>query len=278
MREKCYTSSLIANIELVNGRKDRRVFHKAWFGTTSAEYLRKLNSYTNFEPICSMQELKSFIGNFPRAHCELASILALWLCRTVFSGREGDLIRPESFLPACKLAWGVPLALCSAMVTRLYFRLRKATMDISNRFNPYEREACHYFYSWIVCLCPDLHEKGGNADLSDPYMCQLATENSHYLTNMLSLSGVRDILWNSRSFRVFHLSSPSKQKDRVYCDFRIDRDGEIKGCAKEHHLLLHFDGEWLQCICSSTLIFREPLLSIMQPYWPSRFALQFGYT
>lgn len=131
------------------------------------------------------------------------------LCCAVFLGR-GDFIRFGSFLAACNLASGVSLALCSAMVVYLCFDLWKTITDIGHKFFPYERYAAHYFYSWFAYFCPPLHEVRADACLNDPYMYQLALENSQHLMNVLSVAGFRRILWDTRSYVVFHLSSPSQ--------------------------------------------------------------------
>lgn len=52
------------------------------------------------------------------------------------------------------------------------------------------------------------------------YMCQLVPEKSQHLTNVLSMVGLRRILWDARSYVAFHLSSPLQQDNTTYGNFK----------------------------------------------------------
>lgn len=97
-------------------------------------------------PHSSVSAMEIFFSKYPIARLELASYLALWLCRVVFTGRGGDYIRSECFFSACRLALGDRPALCPAMVARLCFGLKEHVSDLEGQFKPSERYSGHYFY------------------------------------------------------------------------------------------------------------------------------------
>lgn len=113
---------------------EKMVYHKYWLSRRPHPVLWEFFEHQDFQPPSSLSAMEAFFSTYPKVRLELASYLALWLCRAVFVGRGGDYIRSECFLSACRLAFGDQFSLCPEMVACLCFGLKEHVSDIEGQF------------------------------------------------------------------------------------------------------------------------------------------------
>lgn len=95
------------HIHLAYENKEKMVYHEHWLSRRPHLILWELFERQDFQPPFSASAMETFFSTYPMAQLELASYLALWLCKVVFTGRGSNYIHPKCFFSACRLAFGV---------------------------------------------------------------------------------------------------------------------------------------------------------------------------
>ncbi|MQL81715.1 hypothetical protein Taro_014176 [Colocasia esculenta] len=203
----------------------------------------------------------------------LAAYLVYWLSTFVLPfGEEGN-IRPEVIYPACCLASGVQLALAPATLANIFHGLGDLTASPSPRDRSIVLPT-HYLSAWAGLLLPELCH---NISLENPsmpllFMFRNRPEQAH-----------QQQLGEARRRLSFVPSAGQSGLDHACCfrDFRPyaeeSRGGRIYRLPHSSASSASFRKEWLYCIRPSVLLFRKGGSLFMEPYFPHRFARNFGY-
>lgn len=203
----------------------------------------------------------------------LAAYLAYWLATFVVPYGEDDALRAELIYPACLLADGKKLALAPAALANIYHSLGSLTSHNSPR-DKHILMATHYLSAWASLLLPSLSQRIGslkpcapliflfrNRPNLDPVMqlaearrslCYLPTGGRQGMDFAHSSLGFRPYLVQSRGSETCHL--PHHQEP---CPSSRD--------------------DWVYSTRPSVFVFRKGTTTILEPYYPHRFARNFGY-
>ncbi|MQM14189.1 hypothetical protein Taro_047120 [Colocasia esculenta] len=203
----------------------------------------------------------------------LAAYLVYWLSTFVVPfGEEGN-IRPGVIYPACSLASGVQLALAPATLANIFHGLGDLTASSSPRDKSIVLPT-HYLSAWAGLLLPELCH---NVSLENPsmpllFMFRNRPEQAHQRQ-----------LEEARRRLSFVPSVGQSGLDHACCsrDFlpyvEESRGGRIYRLPHSPALSASFRREWLWCIRPGVLLFRKGGSLFMEPYFPHRFARNFGY-
>ncbi|MQM16433.1 hypothetical protein Taro_049389 [Colocasia esculenta] len=203
----------------------------------------------------------------------LAAYLAYWLSTFVLPfGEEGN-IRPEVIYPACSLASGVQLALAPATLANIFHGLGDLTVSPSPRDRSIVLPT-HYLSAWAGLLLPELCH---NISLENPSMPLLFMfRNRPEQVHQQQLSEARRRLSFVPSAGQSGLDLACCSRDsRPYAE--ESRGGRIYHLPHSSAPSASFRKEWLCCIRPSVLLFRKGGSLFMEPYFPHRFARNFGY-
>ncbi|MQM01120.1 hypothetical protein Taro_033869, partial [Colocasia esculenta] len=203
----------------------------------------------------------------------LAAYLVYWLSTFVVPFREEGNIRPEVIYPACSLASGVQLALAPATLANIFHGLG----DLKASPSPRDKSIVlptHYLSAWAGLLLPELCH---NVSLENPSMPLL-----FMFWNRPEQAHQRQ-LEEARRRLSFVPSVGQSGLDHACCsrDFRPyaeeSRGGRVYRLPHSSAPSVSFHREWLWCIRPSVLLFRKGGSLFMEPYFPHRFARNFGY-
>ncbi|XXG88125.1 hypothetical protein AAC387_Pa12g0379 [Persea americana] len=114
----------------------------------------------------------------------------------------------------------------------------------------------------------------GTAQDDDPFMIRLArgtAVSESLLSARLRIRQFRDVEIGQSSVKL----SPSLQKKAF--DFGVSRDSTRAGSGR-HYSLTNTEKAWISNICVGTMVYHRHLFIDIQPYVPSRFALQLGFS
>ncbi|MQL81130.1 hypothetical protein Taro_013580 [Colocasia esculenta] len=203
----------------------------------------------------------------------LAAYLAYWLSTFVLPfGEEGN-IRPEVIYPACSLAGDVQLALAPVTLANIFHGLGDLTASPSPRDRSIVLPT-HYLSVWAGLLLPELCH---NISLENPSMPLLFMfRNRPEQVHQQQLSEARRRLSFVPSAGQSGLDLACYSRDsRPYAE--ESRGGRIYHLPHSSAPSASFRKEWLCCIRPSVLLFRKGGSLFMEPYFPHRFARNFGY-
>ncbi|MDL1139804.1 hypothetical protein PS029_20785 [Yersinia pestis] len=204
---------------------------------------------------------------------DLAVYLTYWLGEAIFAGGDGTHIRPHCIFPACQMAFGEQLALVPALYSYLCTELQAAAFLVRLGLPMNRVFSAHIFYSWYVYHCPGFHRLGAAQD-DDPLMIRLAkgkAVSESLLFARMRIRRFRDVEMGQSSVKL----SPELRKKAF--DFGASRDSTRAGSGR-HYSLTNAEREWLFSIRVGTMVYRRHLFVDIQPYVPSRFALQLGFS
>ena len=221
------------------------------------------NFLTSTDAVCSDIALRR----------DVAAYLTYWLGEAVFAGGDGTHIRPHCIFPACQMAFGERLALVPALYSYLCTELQAAAFLVRLGLPMNRVFSAHIFYSWYVYHCPGFHRLGAAQD-DDPFMIRLArgkAVSDSLLSARLRIRRFRDVEIGQSSVKL----SPDLRKKAF--DFGVSRDSTRAGSGR-HYSLTNAEKRWLLNIRVGTMVYRRHLFVDIQPYVPSRFALQLGFS
>ncbi|KAJ8627582.1 hypothetical protein MRB53_020889 [Persea americana] len=133
--------------------------------------------------------------------------------------------------------------------------------------------SAHIFYSWYVYHCPSFHRLGAAQD-DDPFMIRLARGkpvSEFFLSALLRIRRFWDVEMGQSSVK---LSLGLRKKA---FDFGVSRDSTRAGFGR-HYSLTNAERSWLFNIRVGTMVYRRHLFVDIQPYVPSRFSMQLGFS
>lgn len=189
---------------------------------------------------------------------ELAAFLAYWLSRFVLPSRNSNL-RPDTFYMACLMAEGVKVSLAPTVLGYIYHGLGLAVTDPKG---PGDSRACfpiHYVVGWLGEYFPCLYKCRADSELPPSY------------PHLARYAGVEAVeLDISSARRVF--------RTNVSVIYRPSPFIEQNGCfLADDSNLSSEQFEMLVCMRSSLLPVRVGHDLLLEPYYPNRFARQFGF-
>ncbi|MQL96552.1 hypothetical protein Taro_029230 [Colocasia esculenta] len=209
----------------------------------------------------------------------LAAYLSYWLCTFAMPFGEESLLRPEVIYPACRLACGCRLALAPAALACIYHSFGTLSAHDQPRDST-TLMATHYISVWAHCLLPSRLPMGEVRDFSIPLIFRFMDEPEGDDEALLSSAG--DTLGfvpvgaagklnfdhSSLDFRSF----PSHSEFGQPGWFDPWTQQVVHGFAEMCVRLA-----WLQCTRPGVLVFRRGQAVVLEPYYPHRFARNFGY-
>ncbi|MQL91944.1 hypothetical protein Taro_024565, partial [Colocasia esculenta] len=207
------------------------------------------------------------------ARTYLAAYLAYWLSTFVLPfGEEGN-IRPEVIYPTCSLAGGVQLALAPATLANIFHGLGDLTASPSPRDRSIVLSA-HYLSAWAGLLLPELCHNISLENPSIPLLFMFRNRPEQVHQRQLSEACRRLSFVPSAGQSGLDLACCSRDS-RPYAE--ESRGGRIYHLPHSSAPSASFRKEWLCCIRPSVLLFRKGGSLFMEPYFPHRFARNFGY-
>ncbi|XXG41994.1 hypothetical protein AAC387_Pa01g2353 [Persea americana] len=171
------------------------------------------------------------------------------------------------------MAFGERLALVLALYSYLCTELQATAFLVRLGLPMNMVFSAHIFYSWYVYHCPSFHRLGAAQD-DDPFMIRLARGkpvSESLLSVRLRIRRFWDVEMGQSSVK---LSPGSRNKA---FDFGVSRDSTRAGSGR-HYSLTNTERSWLFNIRVSTMVYRRHLFVDIQPYVPSRFAMQLGFS
>ncbi|MQL88932.1 hypothetical protein Taro_021495 [Colocasia esculenta] len=209
----------------------------------------------------------------------LAAYLAYWLCTFAMPLDDESLLRPEAIYPACRLACGCQLALAPAALACIYHSFNA----LSSHSQPRDSTilmATHYVSAWAHCLLPGRLPAGDIRDISIPTIFRFIDQLDGDGDSLLSLA--RDALGFVPVGETGKLSfDHSSFNFRPFPDYSSSgRPGWFDPWTQQ---VVHDFAErclrlsWIQCTRPGVLTFRRGQTAILEPYYPHRFARNFGY-
>ncbi|MQL92733.1 hypothetical protein Taro_025364 [Colocasia esculenta] len=209
----------------------------------------------------------------------LAAYLAYWLCSFAVPLGDESLLRPEAIYPACRLACGCQLALAPAALACIYHSFGVLSSHPQPRDNTILM-ATHYISAWAHCLLPSCLPAGDIRDVSIPTIFRFVDQLDGDGDSLLSLA--RDALGFIPVGATGKLSF-----DHSSLDFRPFPDYSSLGQPSwfdpwTQQVVHDFTARclrlsWIQCTRPGVLTFRGGQTAILEPYYPHRFARNFGY-
>jgi hypothetical protein len=189
---------------------------------------------------------------------ELAAFLAFWLSRFVLPSHCYK-IRPETFYMACLMARGDKISLAPSVLGHIYHGLGEI---ITEPRGPGESRSCfpvHYVIGWLGEHFPCLYKSRADNEFPNNYPC------------LARYAGVEAKSLDITSARLIFRTNES-------VDYRPSPFIEQKGYFLFDDGSLSEDkSELLICIRSSLLPVRLGDDLWLEPYYPNRFARQFGF-
>ncbi|XXG72995.1 hypothetical protein AAC387_Pa07g1979 [Persea americana] len=230
--------------------------------------------------ISAMQEnLKHLFASTDAIHSDialrrdLAVYLTYWLGKAVFAGGDGTHIRPHCIFLVCQMVFGERLALMPGLYSYLCTELQAAAFLVRLRLSMNKVFSAHIFYSWYVYHCPSFHRLGAAQD-DDPFMIWL--DRGKPISESLLSARLRiRRFWDVEMGQSLVKLSPGLQKKAF--DFGVSRDLTRAGSGR-HYSLTNAEKTWLFNIRVGTMVYRRHLFVDVQPYVPSRFAMQLGFS
>ncbi|KAJ8434336.1 hypothetical protein Cgig2_010953 [Carnegiea gigantea] len=187
--------------------------------------------------------------------CELTAFLAFWLsCFVLLHGKE--VIRSKTFVMDALMASGQRISLVPTVLGYIYHSLGEAA---SYPDHPGKADAIfpiHYIIGWLVELFPSLYHHRPDSDF--PSLVYYAG----LLGSKLSLPQARHVF---RDGRYLSLRASSYREDS-----HNGRDVIDIGLPDENF-------KFLLSIWSSVLPVHVGAELLLEPYYPNRFARQFGF-
>ncbi|CAN6568095.1 unnamed protein product [Malus baccata var. baccata] len=188
----------------------------------------------------------------------LAAFLAFWLCRFVLPSKGGK-VRPETFPMACLMAQGSRVSLAPTVLGYIYHGLGDIVSCPRGPGFTYISMPVHYIVGWLGEHFPFLYRSRPDSDFPEGYP-QLAR-----------YAGVEPKEVNISQARFIFRSD----KSVIY---RPTVFVEEKGCSLMDNEDLSDDYfEFLVCVRTAKLHVRIDEHSWIEPYFPNRFARQFGF-
>ncbi|MQL74446.1 hypothetical protein Taro_006782 [Colocasia esculenta] len=203
----------------------------------------------------------------------LAAYLVYWLSTFVVPYGEDGYIQPEVIHPACALADGWKLALAPVTLVNIFHGLGSLAASLSPRDRSISL-ATYCLSAWAGLLLPELCQ-------------QIYLENNLALLlflfrNRPSQDPLDQLKKASRALSFL----PSQDRtgiDFAHCsrDFRPTRVEDVDGMqyflpCQDEPSPSYYKG-WLCSVRPSVLVFRKGTNVILEPYYPHRFARNFGY-
>ncbi|KAJ8439010.1 hypothetical protein Cgig2_028456 [Carnegiea gigantea] len=193
------------------------------------------------------------------AEGELAAFLAFWLSCFVLP-HDKEAIRPETFVMAALMASGQRVSLAPTVLGYIYHGLGDAANNPDYPGKANTIFTIHYVIGWLALLFPCLYRRRLNSDCPDDFPTLICYTG--LLGSKLSLPQARHIF---RDGRYLSLRASSYREDS-----RNGRDVIDMGLSKE-------DSKFVLSIRSAVLPVRVGAELILEPYYPNRFARQFGF-
>lgn len=189
---------------------------------------------------------------------ELAAFLGFWLSRFVFPS-PSSRIRPETFYMACLMARGNRVSLAPSVLGNIYHGLGEI---VSDPRAPNESQGClpvHYVIGWLgehfTCF----------------YRRRIASDFPANYPHLARYAGVDSESLDITSARIAFRTDES-------ADYRPTPFLERKGCfLLDDKSLSEKRFEFLVCTRSALLPVRMGDALWLEPYYPNRFARQFGF-
>ncbi|MQM11598.1 hypothetical protein Taro_044509 [Colocasia esculenta] len=214
-----------------------------------------------------------FFDNFATEGRRLAAYLVYWLSSFVIPYGEEELIRPGLIYPVCLLAEGHKLAIAPAALANIFHGLG----SLSSHLSPRDRKTLlptHYLSAWAGLLLPGLCQI---VDLPRPTVPLILLFRNRPCEDLVTqLTGARyslSFLPNDEQYLLqFGLISRGV---RPYSVRTSDGVTYHLPHGRSFGPLLYKD--WLLCIRPSVLVYRRGSSLVLEPYYPSRFARNFGY-
>ncbi|MQL73410.1 hypothetical protein Taro_005755, partial [Colocasia esculenta] len=203
----------------------------------------------------------------------LAAYLVYWLSSFVVPHGEEEQIRPGLIYPACLLAEGLKLAIAPAALANIFHGLG----SLSSHSSPRDRKTLlptHYLSVWAGLLLPGLCQ---TVDLPRPMAPLILLFRNRPCEDLINqLTGARyslSFLPNGEQF-LLQFGAVS----------RGIRPYSVRTSSGITYHLPHGGGsgvslykDWLLCIRPGVLVCRRGSSLVLEPYYPSRFARNFGY-
>ncbi|MQM16306.1 hypothetical protein Taro_049263 [Colocasia esculenta] len=221
------------------------------------------------------------VGADPRTHC--AAYLAYWICSFAFPVGDDSLLRPDVIYPACQMAWGIKLSLCPAALCLIY----RSLGDLCRRSAPRQHRVIgpwHFLSVWACRLFPEFAPRSLQSNRLFPRMLEFASVEPHSLSKQLfEIRGkLTSIPTDSPGTIYFwHLASHSSPLANCYRECRDDVTEDFVHPVSHQRLtrsVLEPElRDWALSIRPSVLTFRRGSVVYFEPYYPFRFARNFGY-
>ncbi|MQM19391.1 hypothetical protein Taro_052395 [Colocasia esculenta] len=209
----------------------------------------------------------------------LAAYLAYWLCSFAVPLGDESILRPEAIYPACRLACGCQLALAPAALACIYHSFGVLSSHPQPRDSTILM-ATHYISAWAHCLLPSCLPTGTIRDVSIPTIFRFVDQLDGDGDSLLSLA--RDALGFIPVGATGKLSFDHSSLDfRPFPDYSsLGQPGWFDPWTQQ--VVHDFSARclrlsWIQCTRPGVLTFRGGQTTILEPYYPHRFARNFGY-
>ncbi|XP_040374618.1 uncharacterized protein LOC112198982 [Rosa chinensis] len=189
---------------------------------------------------------------------KLAAFLVFWLCRFVLPAWD-KTIRPEAFHMACLMAKGVKVSIAPTTLGYIYHRLGEIASYPVGDVPPKVCLPIHYVLCWLGEYFPQLCKRRADSEFPADYP-RLA-RYAYVASKDLSITCARMVFRDNKSV--------------IY---RPHAFLETEGCfLLDDETLSDERFEFLFGLRSACLPVRVDGQLILEPYYPNRFARQFGY-
>ncbi|MQM23834.1 hypothetical protein Taro_056904 [Colocasia esculenta] len=217
----------------------------------------------------------------PHTHC--AAYLAYWICSFALPVGDDSLLRPDVIYPACQMAWGIKLSLCPAALCLIY----RSLGDLCRRSAPRQHRVIgpwHFLSVWACGPFPEFAPRSLQSTRLFPRMLEFASAEPHPPSKQLfEIRGkLTSIPTDSPGTIYFwHLASHSSPLANRYRECRDDViEDFVHPISRQRLTRSVLEPElrdWALSIRPSVLAFRRGSVVYFEPYYPFRFARNFGY-
>ncbi|MQL85360.1 hypothetical protein Taro_017884 [Colocasia esculenta] len=221
------------------------------------------------------------VGADPHTHC--AAYLAYWICSFALPVGDDSLLRPDVIYPACQMAWGIKPSLCPAALCLIYRPLG----DLCRRSAPRQHRVIgpwHFLSVWACGLFPEFAPRSLQSTRLFPRMLEFSSVEPHSLSKQLfEIRGkLTSIPTDSPGTIYFwQLASHSSPLANRYRECRDDvTEDFVHPMSRQRLTRSVLEPElrdWALSIRPSVLTFRRGSVVYFEPYYPFRFARNFGY-